>query len=77
MKKVDTSNVRPMMLESVDLEKYFDPFPTGETGDNSLTFIPLQEENCIKRFWRRDKLEKIEGVTKGAAKEATKGAARS
>ncbi|CAN4081575.1 unnamed protein product [Withania somnifera] len=39
---VDVPNVRPRMLESVDLEKDFDPLPAGETGDHSLTSIPFQ-----------------------------------
>ncbi|XP_016558854.1 probable prolyl 4-hydroxylase 9 isoform X2 [Capsicum annuum] len=38
----DAPNVRPRVLASVDLEKDFDPLPTGETGDNSLTSIPFQ-----------------------------------
>lgn len=38
----DVPNVRPRLLESVDLEKDFDPLPTGETGDHSLTSIPFQ-----------------------------------
>ncbi|KAF3658620.1 putative prolyl 4-hydroxylase 9 [Capsicum annuum] len=39
---LDAPNVRPRVLASVDLEKDFDPLPTGETGDNSLTSIPFQ-----------------------------------
>ncbi|XP_059282524.1 probable prolyl 4-hydroxylase 9 isoform X3 [Lycium ferocissimum] len=33
---------RPRALESVDLEKDFDPLPIGETGEHSLTSIPFQ-----------------------------------
>uniref|UniRef100_A0A3Q7F170 procollagen-proline 4-dioxygenase n=1 Tax=Solanum lycopersicum TaxID=4081 RepID=A0A3Q7F170_SOLLC len=38
----DVPNVRSRVLESVDLEKDFDPLPTGVSGDDSFTSIPFQ-----------------------------------
>ncbi|KAK4360637.1 hypothetical protein RND71_019589 [Anisodus tanguticus] len=40
----DVPDVRPSprVLESVDLDKYFDPLPIGDTGEHSLTSIPFQ-----------------------------------
>ncbi|XP_015063545.1 probable prolyl 4-hydroxylase 9 [Solanum pennellii] len=38
----DVPTVRSRVLESVDLEKDFNPLPTGVSGDDSFTSIPFQ-----------------------------------